>query len=276
MKQFDCKSLMELQLEKTRQYVSKLHTKPRLLIIQLGDRPDSNKYVQNKINKCTEVGIQTKLLKLPEDETEMGLINYIKSMQNTYHGVIVQCPLPSHINEKNVMNVINPLKDVDGLTEANIGALHNGNPIIVPATASGVMELLDHNNINLTGMSVLLIGRSMLVNRPLQELMCQRDATVTLAHSKTKDLDKLLLSGNYDVVIAAIGKAKYLKNIKSKYILDVGINVEEDGKLCGDIDINTCKCDYFSKSPGGLGLLTVASVIHNVLKCYDLQTNKMW
>lgn len=269
MLELNCSIVKDYYINKAKEEIDKLDTKPSLLIVQVGDRQDSNKYVRNKIRSCEDVGINVKLLKLEYDITEECLINYILSMQNTYHGVIVQCPLPPHINEKNVMKSINPIKDVDGLTEANIGALHNGNPNIIPATAQGIINMLDFYDVDVKGMNVLLIGRSLLVNRPLQEVLCQRNATVTLAHSITKDLDKMLSSGNYDMVVSAIGKAKYLKNIKSQYIIDVGINLDGNGKMCGDVDIDTCKCDYFTPVPKGVGLLTVSSVITNVLKCYN-------
>ncbi|MGL5330147.1 MAG: bifunctional 5,10-methylenetetrahydrofolate dehydrogenase/5,10-methenyltetrahydrofolate cyclohydrolase [Peptostreptococcaceae bacterium] len=271
MKAFDCKIVRDTKLEEAKQYISTLSTKPRLLIIQVGDRPDSNKYINNKINRCEDVGIKVRLLKLSENTSEECLINHIKSMQNMYHGLIVQCPLPAHINEKNVMAVINPLKDVDGLTPTNIGLLHNGTPQIVPATAQGVMDLLDFYKINVEGLNILLVGRSLLVNRPLQELLCQRNGTVTLAHSKTINLEEMLSSNRYDIVISAIGRAKFLENIKCKYIIDVGINFDEENKMCGDVNMHNSKCEYHTTVPMGVGILTVASVISNVLRCHILQ-----
>lgn len=278
MEQFNCKEVRDFHLAKAKEYISTLSQKPRALIVQVGDRPDSNKYIKNKMTRCEECGIEVKLLKLPEDTSELLLINYIKSMQNMYHAIILQCPLPKHINEQNVMSVINPIKDCDGLHYINIGHLHSGNPQIVPATAQGILDLLDYYNINVSGMNILLVGRSHLVNRPLQELLCQRDATVTLAHSKTNNLQKMLNSGDYQMVIGAIGKPKYLKNVNTRYIIDVGINVVNismngiDNKIVGDFDINSCNCRKYTTVPSGVGLLTQASIVNNIIKCYNLYT----
>lgn len=271
MKQvLDCKSVRDKKLLESKAYIDTLEHKPRLLVIQVGDRSDSNRYIKNKINRCEEVGIKCTLLKLEEDISEGCLINYIKSMQSQYHSLIIQSPLPSHINEQNVMNTIDYRKDCDGLGQTNIGLLHSGNPNIVPATAQGILDLLDACDCGVTGMNIMLIGRSKLVNKPLQELLCQRNATVTLCHSKTRCLHKMLKSGDYDMVIGAIGKHNYLKNVNTKYIIDVGINVLDDGKLGGDFDISTCSCRYYTPVPSGVGLTTTSAVITNILKCYKL------
>lgn len=269
----DCKVVRDLHLQESKEYIEKLTIKPRLLIIQVGNREDSNKYIKNKKARCEECGIEVHVLRMSEDSSEQLLINYVKSMQSKYHALIVQCPLPSHIDEQIVMNEIDYKKDCDGLNYINIGLLNSGQYSIVPATAQGIINLLDFQKIDVSGMNILLIGRSNLVNRPLRELLCQRDATVTMAHSKTRHLQDMLSSGNYDMVIGAIGKPKHLKNVNTKYIIDVGINVGDNGKLCGDFDIDTCNCEYFSPVPKGCGLLTQSSIVENVISCYKLQQN---
>ena len=272
MKQIlDCKAVRDSTLSKVAECASKCKYIPNVKIIQVGNREDSTKYVNNKINRCLENGIQAEVLKFDECITTKELIEEVRKAQIQTSAIIVQCPLPKHINEKEVMDSIDPLKDCDGLTRENIGHLYDGKPIIVPATAQGIIDLLDYNNINVEGMNILLIGRSYLVNMPLFKLLLDRNATVTIAHSKTKDLQEKLSSGHYDMIVGAIGKSKFLTNVKTKYIIDVGINVDENGKLTGDFDIENCECNYYTKTPGGTGLLTQGAVVSNILKCHRMQ-----
>lgn len=270
-KVLDCKIVRDSTLSKVAECASKCKYIPNVKIIQVGNREDSTKYVNNKINRCLENGIQAEVLKFDECITTKELIEEVRKAQIQTSAIIVQCPLPKHINEKEVMDSIDPLKDCDGLTRENIGYLYDGKPIIVPATAQGIIDLLDYNNINVEGMNILLIGRSYLVNMPLFKLLLDRNATVTIAHSKTKDLQEKLSSGHYDMIVGAIGKSKFLTNVKTKYIIDVGINVDENGKLTGDFDIENCECDYYTKTPGGTGLLTQGAVVSNILKCHRMQ-----
>lgn len=276
MKQaLDCKVVRDKILGEVKQIVEKLEAfgceKPSVKIIQVGNREDSNRYVKNKINRCLEVGIEASVAVFPEEIITLELIAEIEKIQSEVSAVIVQCPLPKHIDEKMVMETINPLKDCDGLTRTNIGYIYSGTPRIIPATALGILTLLEENNVQLEGANVLLIGRSNLVNMPLFKLLLDENATVTIAHSKTKDLDKKLSSGDYDIIVGAIGKSKFLKNAKAKYIIDVGINVDENGKLTGDFDIDTCECEYYTPTPSGTGLLTQGAIVLSILKCHLLQ-----
>ena len=270
MKQFDCVKFRNDRLKQLQKKVALLKTKPSLLIIQVGDNPASNKYVNNKIKRCEEVGIDCTLKKFPETITENDLINKITISQHYYSSIIVQEPLPKHIDSKKVNSVIYQYKDCDGLVKSNIGCLHNQQNCITPATPQGIINLFDYYNINLEGKNVLIVGRSNLVGRPLAELFLQKDCTVTISHSKTKDLQRDLSSGNYDIVVGCIGKAKLLKNVNTKYIIDVGINFI-DGKMCGDFDIETCNCEWYTPVPNGVGQLTVATVAENIVKCHELQ-----
>lgn len=272
MKQIlDCKAVRDLTLSKVVEGVAKCKYTPNVKIIQVGDREDSTKYVNNKIKRCLESGIEAEVLKFSESITTKELIEEVKQAQVQTSAIIVQCPLPKHIDEKAVMESIDPLKDCDGLTRENIGYLYNGETVITPATAQGVIDLLDYNNIDVEGMNILLIGRSYLVNMPLFKLLLDRNATVTIAHSKTKDLQEKLSSGTYDMIVGAIGRSKFLTNVKTKYIIDIGINVDENGKLTGDFDIESCECEYYTKTPGGTGLLTQGAVVSNILKCHYMQ-----
>lgn len=269
----DCKIVRDSRLAEIKKAVELSGSTPKLVIVQVGDREDSTKYVNNKVNRCVENGIECRVIKLDESITTEALVDKVKEAQEEASAIIVQCPLPKHIDEKTVMDAIDPLKDCDGLTTENIGYLHDQKPRIIPATAQGVLDLLDFHGIDVEGMDILLIGRSSLVNRPLYECLLQRNATPMIAHSKTRGLQEKLSSGNFDMVIGAIGQAKFLKNVYADYIIDVGINFDEDGKMCGDFDIESSECKYYTKVPGGVGLLTQEAIVGNVLKCHLLQGN---
>lgn len=267
----DCKIVRDTKLAEIKKQVALCKTKPSMAVIQVGDRPDSTKYVNNKIARCVECGIEGEVVKLAETITTQELVEKVKEVQERVSALIVQCPLPKHIDEKLVMEAINPLKDCDGLTTENIGLLHNQQPRIIPATAQGVLDLIDYYQIDVEGMDILLIGRSNLVNRPLYEALLQRNATPMLAHSKTLDLKSKLASCDFEIVIGAIGKSEYLGGVNTRYIIDVGINVDESGKLHGDFNMDTSVCEYYTKVPGGVGLLTQAGIVGNIIKCHMLQ-----
>lgn len=272
MEKINCIAFRDEKLESLKVEVETLKNRPTLLVIQVGDNPASNKYVGNKVKKCEEIGIACNILKLKENTTQSDLIDILRNEQEDYSSVIVQEPLPRHINSKEVNRYLYPEKDCDGLTETNIGHLHNQRNQITPATPQGIMNMFNWLNVDLTGKEVLIVGRSILVGRPLAELMLQKDATVTVAHSKTKNLQEKISSGNYDIIVACIGQAKFLKNAKAEYLIDVGINFI-DGKMCGDFDIESAQCDYYTSVPNGCGQLTVATVTENIIKCHKLQWN---
>ena len=267
----DCKIVRDTKLEEIKKQVALCKTKPSMAVIQVGNREDSTRYVNNKIARCIECGIDGEVIKLEDSITTEELIDKVKEVQERVSALIVQCPLPNHINEKAVMEAINPLKDCDGLTTENIGLLHNQFPRIIPATAQGILDLIDYYKIDVEGMDILLVGRSNLVNRPLYEALLQRNATPMIAHSKTLDLQAKLSSGDFEMVIGAIGQSEFLTKVSTKYIIDVGINVDHLGKLHGDFDMEFCRCDYYTKVPGGIGLLTQGAIVGNVLTCHMLQ-----
>lgn len=270
MNKIDCVKFRDDKLARLKSEVEEMDNKPALLVVQVGDNPASNKYVANKVKRCEETGIECTVLKLDESITEEELINTVRFNQYDYSAIIVQEPLPKHINSKKVNKYVMPKRDCDGLTMANIGSLHNQNNKLTPATPQGVVDMFDYYNVDLTGKEVLIVGRSILVGRPLAELMLQKDATVTVAHSKTKNLQEKISSGRYDIIVACIGQAKFLKNAKAEYLIDVGINFM-DGKMCGDFDIESAICNYYTSVPQGVGQLTVATVVENVIKCHKLQ-----
>ena len=270
-KVLDCKVVRDAKLAEIKKQVALCKTKPKMAVVQVGDRADSTKYVNNKIARCLECGIDGEVVKLKDTITTQELVDKVKEVQERVSAIIVQCPLPKHIDEKLVMEAINPLKDCDGLTTENIGLLHNQQPRIIPATAQGILDLIDYYNIDVEGMDILLVGRSNLVNRPLYEALLQRNATPMIAHSKTLDLTVKLASGDFEMVIGAIGKSEFLTKVNTQYIIDVGINVDERGKLHGDFDMEFSRCDYYTKVPGGVGLLTQGGIVSNIMKCHMLQ-----
>lgn len=268
----DCKIVRDTKLRQYKEEIKEMTNKPSLLIIQVGNRSDSNTYVRNKIKWCEECGIDVHLEKYEESVTTNKLISDIDFIQDLYTGVIVQLPLPKHIDTHSVLQSIEWKRDVDGLTEINIGKVYNGNTEgISPCTPNGIIDILDYYNINLTGKEVLIVGRSNLVAKPLAELMMRKNATCTICHTKTKDLQDKLSSGRYDIVIASIGKANELKNVKADILINVGINFV-DGQQVGDFDMESCTYRLAtSNTKGGTGVTTCSAVVGNILKCYNLQ-----
>lgn len=270
MNKIDCAKFRDYKLKELKSEVEEMDIVPSVLVVQVGDNPASNKYVGNKKKRFEETGIKCDIDRFDESITQEQLIRNIRLRQHDYSAVIVQEPLPKHIDSKEVNKYIRPKKDCDGLTMKNIGSLHNQRNMITPATPQGVMDMFDYYNVDLSSKEVLIVGRSILVGRPLAELMLQKDATVTVAHSKTKDLQEKISSGRYDIIVACIGQAKLLKNAKAEYLIDVGINFI-DGKMCGDFDIDSAECEYYTSVPNGVGVLTQATIVENVIKCHKLQ-----
>lgn len=254
--------------------IASISDKLKLVVIQVGNDSASAVYVRNKKKLCSEMGILFEYIKydsVKEDE----LVCKIEELNNdkSVTGILVQLPLPDYINEKRVIDAISPLKDVDGLTSKNIGNLFAGNRGIVPCTALGVMEILKNIDVCLEGANVVVVGRSKLVGLPLVELLLEKNATVTVCHSKTKNLKKITISA--DIVIVAVGKKEFitLDYVKDDaVVIDVGIN-RENGKLYGDCAFKDLvdKCKYITPVPGGVGPLTVVMLVNNVIKAYELQ-----
>lgn len=251
--------------------------KPCLLVVLVGNNPASHVYVSSKEKACKNAGIDTQTIMFPENTSQKELIDVITKANSdkNIHAILVQLPLPSHMNTKEVINTIKPEKDVDGLTAINQGKLMLDSSGIIPCTPKGIMTLLKEYNIDLTGKNVIVIGRSNLVGKPTAMLMLKQNATVTIAHSKTKNLNDICLKS--DVIISAVGKPKLITEGMVKegsIIIDVGINRVYD-RIVGDVDFaNVSKiASRITPVPGGVGPMTIASLLENVVECYKLQKN---
>lgn len=244
---------------------------PTLAVILVGDDPASQTYVASKQKACLACQMGSVMHKLSANTTEQELISLIDVLNadDSIDGILVQLPLPKHINTNEILRKIDPKKDVDGFCAQNMGALVSGLDGFVPCTPLGIMELLKQYNINPQGLNALVIGRSNIVGKPMAALLLNAGATITIAHSKTKNLADL--SKNADLIIAAIGKANFIKPEMVKegaIIIDVGINRLENGKLVGDCDFEILKdkCAFITPVPGGVGPMTIAMLLSNTLK----------
>lgn len=244
---------------------------PTLAVILVGDDPASQTYVASKQKACLACQMGSVMHKLSANTTQQELISLIDVLNadDSIDGILVQLPLPKHINTNEILRKIDPKKDVDGFCAQNMGALVSGLNGFVPCTPLGIMELLKQYNINPQGLNALVIGRSNIVGKPMAALLLNAGATVTIAHSKTKNLAQF--SKNADLIIAAIGKANFIKPEMVKegaIIIDVGINRLENGKLVGDCDFENLKnkCDFITPVPGGVGPMTIAMLLSNTLK----------
>lgn len=249
-----------------------------LAVILVGDDPASQVYVRNKIKACDEVEIKSFLCKLPAESTfdeVAGTINYLNENPDV-SGMILQLPLPKHLDENALIDLIDPDKDVDGCHYVQKGRLWTGRDSLVACTPYGVMKLLDYYNIPLEGKNAVVIGRSNLVGKPLAQLLLDRNCTVTICHSRTKNLAEI--TSRADIVCVAIGKAKFLKADMVKdgaVVIDVGMDRDENGKLCGDVDFAGVapKCSYITPVPGGVGPMTVTMLLANTVKAFKLMNN---
>ena len=272
----NCKEIREKEIEKIKETYK---GGCKVAFIQIGDNPASNVYVRNKIKLCEEVGIEVKHIQGDEETSEEALLYSIEKLNNdkNIHGIMVQLPLPAHINEQAVINAIAPNKDIDGFTSANKGKLMIGDKTaILPCTPKGIMTVLEHQNIDLAGKNVVIVGRSNIVGKPLANLMINAGATVTVCNSKTDRRKLINYIAQSDIFISAIGIANYWNkkkfqyhNLKSTIAIDVGINRDSENKLCGDIDKNLYdKFEAVTSVPGGVGVMTVLEVIKNSIECY--------
>ena len=268
------KQIKEDIREKIASYVESGKQSPWLVTILVGDDPASKVYVANKKKACNEVGIKSEIIRVPEDTSEKFLLRIIDicNKDNEIDGLLVQLPLPKHINAENILKAIDPKKDVDGFHPENVAKLWLGQDCIKPCTPQGIIDLLDYGNIDLRGKHVVVLGRSNIVGLPVAKMCLDRNATVTICHSKTEDLKEVTRTA--DVLIVAIGKPKFINNSHLKpgaVVIDVGINRDENGKLCGDVDYDSIslKASYATPVPGGVGPMTIACLLKNTLKCYE-------
>ncbi len=244
---------------------------PKLAVIMVGDNPASKVYVRNKSRACNEVGIEYQEYLLPENATQKELLELIKKLNQDkeINGILLQSPLPQHFNINEAFKTITYSKDVDGFTPASVGKLCIGEDTFISCTPYGVIKMFEEYNIDLKGKNVVILGRSNIVGKPLIQCCLQKDATVTVCHSKTENLSEYTKKA--DVIIAAIGKAKFLTEDMVKdgvVIIDVGINRQDDGKLVGDVDFENVskKASYITPVPGGVGPMTIAMLMNNVIK----------
>lgn len=252
--------------------------KPCLAVIQIGNDESSNVYIKAKEKACNEVGIYFKHIKFDETSREIEIINKIIELNNDeyVHGILLQLPLPPKFNEEKLINYIARNKDIDGLTDINIGKLFNGKKCLVSCTPQGIIQLLKETNTEISGKNVVIVGRSRLVGKPLISLFLNYDATVTVCHSKTQDLKKY--TQNADILVVAAGQKHLITSDMIKegsVIIDVGIN-KVDGKLYGDVDYENVKnkASLITPVPGGVGPMTVAMLLKNVNMVYKTMTNK--
>lgn len=247
---------------------------PCLVVVLVGENPASISYVTGKEKACLEIGMENRLLRLPEETSQEELLTLIQKLNKDtdVDGILVQLPLPAHIDENEVLFTIDPDKDVDGFHPCNIGKMMMGVETFLPCTPKGIMVMLDHMGCNdLSGKKAVVIGRSNIVGKPVAQLLLQRNATVTIAHSRTKDIEKI--ASQADVLIAAVGKPRLIKANWVKAgaaVIDVGVNRDENNKLCGDVDFAEveAKCSYITPVPKGVGPMTIAMLLSNTLEAY--------
>jgi methylenetetrahydrofolate dehydrogenase (NADP+) / methenyltetrahydrofolate cyclohydrolase len=245
--------------------------KPGLAVILVGDNPASKVYVSMKEKACRDVGIFSVEYKLPPETDETALLARIDSLNKNpdIHGILVQLPLPKHINEALVMEAISPLKDVDGFHPYNVGRLVTGKPLFQPCTPHGIMVMMKESGIDISGKEVVVVGRSNIVGKPVAFMCLQQNATVTLCHTKTKNLEEKV--GMADVLIAAVGKPEMIKGSWIKegaVVIDVGVNRMADNKLVGDVEFAVAfgRASHITPVPGGVGPMTITMLLYNTLQ----------
>ena len=270
----DGKKVSEKILENVKNKVQSMDVKPHLVVILVGEDPASKIYVRNKQKAAEKVGITSSVINFAESITEDELVAKIEELNADPEitGILVQLPLPKHIDKNKIVTVISPKKDVDGFTPENVGKLAIGiEPYFYPATPQGILMLLDEYSINLEGADAVVVGRSNIVGQPRAQMLLQRNATVTACHSYTRDIEEKIKTA--DILISAVGKkivrCKMVK--KNSVVVDVGIFKDSNGQLTGDVDFDyvSSSAGYISPVPGGVGPMTIASLMYNASKVYQ-------
>lgn len=263
------------ELKETVAQKIKSGTRPCLAVIQVGNDKASSVYVNNKKRGCEYIGIESKSYELDESTSETELLTLIDTLNkdSKVNGILVQLPIPKHMNEDKVIKAIKPEKDVDGFHPENVGRLCIGQPGFISCTPAGIIELLKRSNIEIEGKECVIIGRSNIVGKPMSLLLLRENATVTIAHSRTKDLKEV--TKRADILIVAIGKAKFVTSDYVKegaVVIDVGIHRNEDNKLCGDVDFDSVKdkVSAITPVPGGVGPMTIAMLMNNCVHADEL------
>ena len=252
---------------------AKYGRKPCLVVIIVGENPASQVYVRNKVKAAAYTGMESRLVELPADITEAALLEQIVALNNDplVDGILVQLPLPKHIDEEKVIDTIAREKDVDGFHPGNVAGLWLGKKCIVPCTPAGIMRLIDSVGVELKGKQAVVVGRSNIVGKPVAKLLLDRHATVTIAHSRTADLGAVCRTA--DILVLAVGKAKLITGDMVKpgaIVIDVGMNRDEEGKLCGDVDFASAQpvASWITPVPGGVGPMTIAMLMKNTIECF--------
>jgi len=278
----DGKAISAQIKEECKEKVAKMKaegTEVTLAVIQVGNDPASTVYVGNKKKACEYIGIRSLAYELPEETTEEELLKLIDELNGRadVNGILVQLPLPKHINEEKVLDTIHPNKDVDGFHPQNVGALCIGKPGFVSCTPAGIIQLLKRSDIEIAGKECVVIGRSNIVGKPMALLLLRENGTVTVTHSRTKDLKEV--TKRADILVVAIGKPKmitadYVK--EGAVVIDVGIHRNENNKLCGDVDFESVEpvCSAITPVPGGVGPMTIAMLMNNCVESVGLQKGR--
>ncbi len=275
-KKIDGKLTRDELLDNLKIEISNNNYTPKLVVILVGEDSASKIYVKNKVKMCEKVGITSEVIKLEENTSEEELLNIIDKNNNdtSVNGILVQLPLPKHICEEKVLNSVNPIKDVDCFHPNNVGKLYIGMGEFMPCTPYGIICLLEKYDVEIAGKNAVVIGRSNIVGKPMAQLLLERNATVTICHSKTKNLKDVVSKA--DIVVVAIGKAKFITKEyikKDAVVIDVGMHRDENNKLCGDVDFEDVLpvVSKITPVPGGVGPMTIATLMINCLKAYKIQ-----
>ena len=273
----DGKALSQIVKDEVKAEVQELEArygrKPCLAVIIVGENPASQVYVRNKVKAAAYTGMESRLVELPADTSEEALLQQITTLNNDplTDGILVQLPLPPHIDEEKVIDTIAHGKDVDGFHPLNVAGLWQGKDCIVPCTPAGIMRMLESIGIELKGKKAVVVGRSNIVGKPVAKLLLDRNATVTIAHSRTQDLGEVCRSA--DVLVVAVGKARLVTGDMIKpgaVVIDVGMHRDEEGKLCGDVDFASAEpvSSWITPVPGGVGPMTIAMLMKNTIACF--------
>lgn len=260
--------------KKVKEYNSKIGNLPGLAVVIVGENPASQVYVRNKKKACEQVGFNSWVYEMPESTTQEELNSLIDKLNedNAVHGILVQLPLPKHLDEEQVILRIRPDKDVDAFHPYNVGRITIGNPKFLPCTPAGIMELLHRSNIEISGKECVVVGRSNIVGKPMALLLLAENGTVTVCHSKTKDLKEVCRRA--DILVVAIGKADCVTADMVKegaVVIDVGMNRNAEGKLTGDVDFKSVSevASYITPVPGGVGPMTITMLLQNTLRAAE-------
>lgn len=261
--------------EKTAQIKQETGLEPGLVVILVGENPASQVYVRNKERSALVAGFRSEVVRVAENISEEELLNLIAryNVDEAWHGILVQLPLPAHIDEEKVLLAISPEKDVDGFHPMNMGKLWSGHAVMVPSTPAGIMEMFKEYQIELAGKKAVVIGRSNIVGKPMAQLLMDANATVTIAHSRTKNLAEVAKQA--DILVVAIGRAKFVTKEFVKegaVVIDVGMNRDENGKLCGDVDFDQVAevASFITPVPGGVGPMTITMLMEQTYHAFEL------